>query len=305
MARFDKELSRIDTCGYVQALPPAAMPALLDVRKGQCCYRFGLLAAHMWEKQKASRVARVEHAHDVYHIVLYVAGEGCFRLQGAEHRARPGSLVLVGPGQSHSFRTARGSVAYHAVTFALTAASDALRVPFAELLAYYSGSAVTLPAVQELLGEDCAVARRCMEGVVKRAMAMPVDWFGVTRELIELCGWLCGNGAARAENIPGAALAQRAEALITERFADPELSLASLARTLHTAPEHLCREFHDALGLPPMTFRNQLRMRAATNLLRNSNLPCKAIAGRLGYSDLYAFSKAYRRMTGRPPSAER
>jgi AraC-like DNA-binding protein len=302
---IDEELSKLDTVGYVQSSRPKRMPSLLDVSGGGETYAFELLTAHLWEKHWSARLGRTSHHHDVYHVVLYVGGDGTFHFEGDQHRARSGRLVLVSPRQQHTFSPATGWVVYHEITFALRSSRRALTDPFDSLLGGYVGRALALTAIQDLDARTYALVKSNMEKIVSALRDTPTDWFATSRQLIDLFGRLATVSAGAAEDMNREGLRQRAETFIMENFADSEFSLKAMSTALHVSGEHLCRHFRETAGVSPMAYRNQLRMQAARNLLRSTSLPCKTIADRLGYSDLYAFSKAYYRMTGKRPSHER
>ncbi|MEQ8821427.1 MAG: AraC family transcriptional regulator [Sumerlaeia bacterium] len=78
-----------------------------------------------------------------------------------------------------------------------------------------------------------------------------------------------------------------------------------LAQRLHVAPGHLNRLVRDLCGSTPMRVVTTLRMKRAETLLRHTPLPIFQIAELVGYADPFAFSTAYKRATGRSPSAER
>jgi AraC-like DNA-binding protein len=78
--------------------------------------------------------------------------------------------------------------------------------------------------------------------------------------------------------------------------------LAALAdMTLAT----LRRRFREATGLPIHAYLISRRIAAARELLERSDLAIKAVAERLGYSDVFFFSRQFRRHVGIAPAAFR
>jgi AraC-like DNA-binding protein len=65
------------------------------------------------------------------------------------------------------------------------------------------------------------------------------------------------------------------------------------------------RRFTEMLGNTPMDYVAEVRMRHATSLMREHGLSPSQVATRVGYQSPAAFSRAYRRVTGRPPGAAR
>jgi AraC-like DNA-binding protein len=78
-----------------------------------------------------------------------------------------------------------------------------------------------------------------------------------------------------------------------------------LAELAGLSAGYFLRAFRRAYGVPPMVYQGRLRVAAARTLLRSTDLGCKEIADRLGYSDEFHFSKSFRRAAGCPPGQYR
>jgi len=302
MEKVDKELSLIDAASYTQAQHPENMPSFLDISHEGRTYHYELLIANLCERNQSSRMPSVAHAHPVFHIVLYVGGNGYMQIANRLHPVKSGTLAVIAPGISHAFSPSGGCVAYHALTFALKAGGGSLDWDADRLLTHYLGKPISLPALTHPDTSAFAILRHRIETLVNALQNQPIDWLQHQQQMISLLT-LIGDLGTATTPMPG--LVEQAQALLDARFADSSLTLQSLAAEVHTTPEHLCRQFRRQTGSSPIQYRNRLRTQAARALLRNTNLPCKAIADRLGYSDLYTFSKAYRRATGHSPVHER
>ena len=94
--------------------------------------------------------------------------------------------------------------------------------------------------------------------------------------------------------------------------------LAPAMRALHTAPERkwtvadlameaavsrsfLDNRFRNVLGLSPIRYLNEWRMRVAQDLLATTEVTVAAIARRVGYDSEEAFSRAFKRAHGQSP----
>jgi AraC-like DNA-binding protein len=95
--------------------------------------------------------------------------------------------------------------------------------------------------------------------------------------------------------------------------------LAPAMKAIHTAPERkwtvadlameaavsrssLDGRFRDVLGLSPIRYVNEWRMRIAQDLLATTEVTVAAIARRVGYDSEEAFSRAFKRAHGQSPS---
>jgi AraC-like DNA-binding protein len=95
--------------------------------------------------------------------------------------------------------------------------------------------------------------------------------------------------------------------------------LAPAMKAIHTAPERkwtvadlatevavsrslLDGRFREVLGLSPIRYVNEWRMRVAQDLLATTEVTVAAIARRVGYDSEEAFSRAFKRARGQAPS---
>jgi len=82
-------------------------------------------------------------------------------------------------------------------------------------------------------------------------------------------------------------------------------TLGELAKLACLCPEQLRVQTQKSHGRSPMKHLTALRMRRAAVLLQSTGDTVAAIGAGVGYTDPYAFSEAFKRWMGAPPSAYR
>lgn len=102
-------------------------------------------------------------------------------------------------------------------------------------------------------------------------------------------GWLAGLRDA---------VVGRALMLMHERPGHP-WSLDTLARESAASRSNLAKRFTELVGQPPMQYLAQWRMQVASNLLAQSGAKVAAIGAQVGYDSEAAFSRAFKKATGR------
>ncbi len=78
-------------------------------------------------------------------------------------------------------------------------------------------------------------------------------------------------------------------------------SLAQLAPRLGLSPRSLSRRFRQAIGMTPQAYLQSLRINAARELLRHSNLPVSEVAWKVGLQDASYFSSLFKQHAGMSP----
>lgn len=96
-------------------------------------------------------------------------------------------------------------------------------------------------------------------------------------------------------------------AALNAMHADPARAwtLEQLAREAGTSRSVLAERFQHLVGCAPMHYLTQWRLMMAANLLGSTTTPLTRIAEDVGYKTDSAFSRAFRREYGSPPSAYR
>jgi AraC-like DNA-binding protein len=145
-----------------------------------------------------------------------------------------------------------------------------------------------------LMGREAAVPRPGGETVIARLCDILIihavrEWLATSPEAQE--GWL---GALRDPHVGRA---------LREIHDEPErpYTVATLAAAAHLSRAAFAERFTRLVGMAPMAYVTRHRMRVATVLLRD-HTPSE-VAHRVGYGSVAAFSRAYKRTIGVPPSA--
>ncbi|MFN0161983.1 MAG: AraC family transcriptional regulator [Burkholderiales bacterium] len=140
-----------------------------------------------------------------------------------------------------------------------------------------AGSAAVLERVSEMVFVDAA--RRYLESLPESGGS----------------GWLA---ALRDRHIG------RAIARLHERPAEA-WTVESLGREVGLARSALHERFVELIGMAPMQYLINWRMQLGANLLRDGDATVATIAQETGYDSEAAFSRAFKRLTGKPPAAWR
>ena len=96
-----------------------------------------------------------------------------------------------------------------------------------------------------------------------------------------------------------ASYVSRARAFLEEHWIR-NVPLDELAQVAGVSKFHLARRFTEAVGLPPHTYQNQLRVNRAMEMLRDG-VSVQDSAVRTGFSDASHLCRHFKRFTGTTP----
>jgi AraC-like DNA-binding protein len=154
-----------------------------------------------------------------------------------------------------------------------------------------------LPILAAMKGEICS-GRIGFAGILARLAEVVAAM--VVRGWVE-CG--CDNAAGVVAALRDPRLAQAILAL--HRQPGHDWTVAELAAQCHISRSVFAERFQATIGMPPLRYAAELRMRLASQWLRQERLSIDTVAERLGYTSQAAFSRAFKRMTGTPPGESR
>jgi AraC-like DNA-binding protein len=82
-------------------------------------------------------------------------------------------------------------------------------------------------------------------------------------------------------------------------------TIEDLAKDVGLSRSVLAERFADLVGMPPMQYLAKWRMQVASGLLSSGSANMAAVAAEIGYGSEAAFSRAFKKVVGVPPSAWR
>ncbi|WP_413733415.1 AraC family transcriptional regulator [Sodalis sp. RH21] len=139
-----------------------------------------------------------------------------------------------------------------------------------------------------------------------------IGFAGILARLAEVAGAMIVRGwiECGCENASGLVAALRdprlARAILAlHRQPGRAWTVAALAAESHVSRSVFAQRFHATIGVPPLRYATELRMRLASQWLIHERLSIDAVAQRLGYTSQAAFSRAFKRVIGQPPGASR
>ncbi|TCC35890.1 AraC family transcriptional regulator [Kribbella speibonae] len=219
-------------------------------------------------------------------ISLVTAGTGFYR--HADRRTEPivgPSLTVVLPGEQHWYGTHPGQ-------------------RWSEWFAVVEGPAFDL--LRQTGRLTWSGPRPLPRGVREADLALLLrsapPGSGAEQQIWALATWLSGALAPSVDD--ETALWDQAARLLSEDLPH-RLEMRDVAAQLDLEYDRFRRAFRDRFGRSPLAFRNDRRLEAAATLLRATNLTCREIARRIGFSDEFHLSRRFRTHYGTSPTGYR
>lgn len=225
--------------------------------------------------------------HHRWVLLIALAGRGTVRVDREPCELEPGHAVLIPPLHLHDYpRMAPQAFMWLFVTFdwpGHTAHSTRWR----------GTRALTAPANEALANlVKTWVARPAGEGTLLAAQVMTL-----------LMSLYAEEG--KAASAPRISRAKSILALVQDQLQQDNHGpkrIGQLARALGTSESHLRARFRREAGMSLGRYLREVRVREAGILLREPGMTVKSAAERLGFGDIYAFSRAFKQVVGVPPS---
>lgn len=249
----------------------------------------------------AQRAEREHGAHgegmfDRYVVSMTVAGEVIYDVDGSPFRVPAGDMVLVHPGTNQHWQVVSEQPweTMYCIFVPQPHWTELLRLP--EVSPGYSRvTAEQAHDLQQIGDLFCALIRSMQQ---PRPMQIDFDRNLVERILIWLSA-LHESQATPLDHRVAGALSH-----IAQNLGQP-LSLDGLAEASSSSRSRIASLFRQQVGMTPMAYVEQQRMRRAMQLLRYTTEPIGAIARQVGFEDPHYFANRFRRFAGQSPSGYR
>jgi AraC-like DNA-binding protein len=294
--------------GRTEALPAKAGDSRAMTRLGNIDYLTDSLAIRRRKLQQRIHL----HDHPLTELVLVMSGRCKHLLDGDAFPVQAGDVFVISPGMCHGY-------------------ADTEELVIANLMFDLDGLGVSrldldgLPGYHALFTFEPRLRRQSQFNArlhlsLKRLAEIDGMAAEIEREVLEpgpgslfaAVGSLMRIIVALSREY---SLQRHAESLgmlrlgdtlshIEARFREP-LAVAELANVAHVSERTLFRVFREVLGCSPLEYVLRLRLRRASELLRDTDWKLDEIADRVGFSDGGYLSRQFRKHFRIAPSAYR
>jgi AraC-like DNA-binding protein len=79
------------------------------------------------------------------------------------------------------------------------------------------------------------------------------------------------------------------------------MKIARLADVCHMSESHFRRLFEENIGMTPVEYLNQVRIKKACDLIRKTGSSMEEIATKVGFTTTSTFNRNFKRITGTSP----
>lgn len=284
--------------GETNILPPAGMREIYLVGREvderivhpgvcQALTTFGITLTGLSEIEAGGAAFRFVRPHPrVGQVLACLGGEGRVWIGGGWVPCGQGQAYLTPAGPFHAYEAVSSSP--WRLCWVIFDSSGAVADPTAALDA---------PHLVEVDPSPLATA---IDGLYREAIGGPA-----APAMLRLWAEMIRAQAARLMEPEGIDARLRRALALVEAQLDFPWSVAELARRADLSEEHVRRLCQAQLGRSPMRHVTYLRMRHAAALLSSGAYTVGAAAERVGYTNDFAFSTAFKRVMGRPPSVYR
>ncbi len=234
----------------------------------------------------------IDYTPDYSKFYFILDGEGWLRIDGREYYPKPGQLFFMPQGIKQSYSVISKNVytkhwchftarvrdmnlfdVLHFPCFVTVKDTDAVEGIFVELRNHLDNPGV----YSSLMQQSC---------------------------ILRLLSFFLSNSPSDHIYLPKSNRIERLNGVLM--FIDSNyhknITIDELAKIAHLHPNYFIRLFKKHIGMSPIHYLNKKRIEEAKYLLTYTNLPLKRINKKIGMSNIYYFSRVFKKYTGFAPS---
>ena len=239
----------------------------------------------------------VRHKHDYFQMIYFLSGAGSLFLDSREYSIREGDLFLIKPHRNHGLVPSspvktldlKFVVNDFAVRRSLLEASD--------MIAEKDGSVAGL--FEHIRGEGERMGYLYRDACNLFLQQILIHYLREDRREVD-----AGAAELAEDERAGDDIVRSALEFMKGHYAE-DLCLPQIAGKVQRSTRHIRQRFEDCLGVPPMRYLLQYRVKKAKELVQYSDYSLKEIAELVGFKTIHHFTRVFREIVGESPGAWR
>ncbi len=221
-----------------------------------------------------------------WHCLYFVSGgSGSFTVNGKTHPLHKGDLFFIRPGEPIAYCT-HDKLKYYWIALCEEHAeevADVLKLP------------------RENPVRTAKYVRRVewiFNSVLDWGKPTSKSYFTAASALMQLLSAECDTEPLPALVEKHKSLAERIKQTIDLNFRKSEFSVNDAAQLLYISHSLMSRVFKEVMGITPVAYLIDIRLRHAAELLQEKDVPVKELAAEAGFSDGGYFMKQFKKKYG-------
>ncbi|HEY3939781.1 MAG TPA: AraC family transcriptional regulator [Bryobacteraceae bacterium] len=239
----------------------------------------------------------VRHKHDYFQIIYILSGSGLLSLEDWEYSIDQGDLFLIKPQRNHGLAP---SSEVKTLDLKFRVNDTYLRqclLDAKEVIAAKDASMAGL--FEHIRWEGETVSYLYRESCNLLLMQILIHYLRQDRHQADTAAPEMAE-----EELPGDTVVRKVLEFIKGHYAE-ELDLPRISGIVQRSARHVRQHFEDCLGVPPMRYLLQYRVKKAKELIQYSDYGLKEIAELVGFKTIHHFTRVFHEIAGESPGAWR
>ena len=255
-----------------------------------------------------SRNEQVHHHSNNIELAFILSGSGRYMVNSKEYEVRQGDLIICNPGDEHqSIVTDRNNPTIEFIC----GFSDVYFAGMGRNRIELADGTARLRFSPEHRRE---IARCCYDIIEENDMAQPGRYYIIKALVIRMLVLIFRAIQGDVKNdMEGTSFSSYSKSYVARKIIDylnenyeHKISLDQIATNMYLSPVYISKIFKEKTGDSPINYLIRIRLEKAKELLvSEENTSIKEIALKVGYEDVYHFSKLFKKHYGVSPLAYR
>lgn len=243
------------------------------------------------------------HCHDFLSIIYVLTGTCTYNISGVPHKVKKGDLLVFNPHAYHGKILPQGSeihefhVGFENFHIKGLPPNHFLENHVSPIINVTNYENELLKFCSDVLSEQSKNQPALELALKALGMKLLSILFNATFE----SSTLKEKGILNLENYDKTTIVNTVLEFINDNYMY-NLSLDIISQNMYLSPIYISKIFKESTGDSPINYLIKLRLSKAKELLENGEQSINKVSIAVGYSDVYHFSKLFKKYYGCPPS---